>query len=144
MAFPVRIHRIEDATGTKFKAATSLETFSQTSSPLEQQLVLIEMAYGVAITGARKALDMARKNNRSDPRAFWLGANELEQFVHQLNGMNFFLTNVNTTFARDLGISESSLKKIRGFYRRFPDSWRIDPTITWNKYRENKVPSSQR
>jgi len=143
MAFPIRIHRIEDTTGLKFKAATSVEALSEASTSLNEQLKLIEMAYDIAITAASRALHMARTSNRTNSRAIWFVADHLKQFTHQIDGMGFFLADENTTFARDLGMSESSVKKIKSFYRRFPSIWEVNPMTPWNEYRENRVPPSE-
>ncbi|MBI4284409.1 MAG: hypothetical protein HY670_00715 [Chloroflexi bacterium] len=139
MLFPVRIHRIEDEVAIRFKAATAIEKLSLDSSPLEEQLALIEIAYEIAVAAALKALYVAKRNLRADTRGFWFAVHAMKQFTQRLNQMGYFLENENATFARDLHIAKSSLKKMKTFYKRFPNLESIDPSVPWNKYRSGRT-----
>jgi len=139
LTFPVRIHRFEEEEGTRFKAATSVDRLSKVSIPVERQLEAIEMAYSIALAGAREAIRMSTVGEKTDPRAFWLVGRQLKEFGAFLEEMGFYLDEETSTFSRDLGIPESSLAKIRAFHGRLPGILQIDPAVSWNKYRENKV-----
>lgn len=140
MASPLRIHRFEEAGCIKFKAAASMDKLFHDAAPLERQLEAIEMAYTIALAGTCKALEMSKIGTKTDPRAYWFAAEKLKEFTGYLIKMGFYLEDENDTFARDLEIAKSSLIKIRSFYNRMPDILQIDPSITWNFYRENKAP----
>ncbi|MEM2696342.1 MAG: hypothetical protein QXU09_05340 [Thermoproteota archaeon] len=139
--FPIKIHRREHKQGIKFVAMTSLEKIMKTSQGIEHQLKFVELDYAITLIAAREALNAAKKNNKGDVLAFWLLGNILIEFLHRLEEMGFYLTNPNATFARDLGLGASSVKKILSFRKRFPTALSIDPTVSWSKYRNNKVPA---
>lgn len=138
--FPVQIHRRQEGSRIRFIAATSLDKlFDGTSTPLEQ-LKSIQVAYEMTLAAARRALEMAHQDKRVAPHPLWLLADQLKHFTDLLNGMRFYLWKANATFARDLGISQSSVEKLRSFHKRFPDITMVDPMVPWKRYRENKAP----
>jgi len=61
-------------------------------------------------------------------------------FLHRIDNLGFYLVNQNRVLGAGIGMSESSIKRIIAFRKRFPDIARVNPTISWSKYRENKVP----
>lgn len=136
----MHILRRQEEAGVRFLAGTSLEKLDATSASLEHELKCVETAYEITLAAARRALEMARQDKRVAPRPLWFVGSHLKHFTDLLSGMGFYLWKANATFARDLGISESSMEKIRSFYARFPEVLGVDPNIPWNRYRENKVP----
>ena len=138
--FPLRIHRVEDGTACRFKAATAMEKIVQSPVDTRQSLHFVELDYEVTITAAKTALTLARQNGRVDAQVCWLAAKALNEFSQRLNEAGFYLSHRNATLARDLGISESSTKKMLSFQRRFRNIFAINPKIPWERYRNIKVP----
>lgn len=139
--FPIKIHRRDHEQGVKFIAMTSLEKIMKMSQGIEHQLKFVELDYTVTLTAAREALNSSKQKNKGDVLAFWLLGNILVEFMQRLEEMGFYLVNPNATFARDLGLGASSIKKILSFRKRFPTVLSIDPTVSWSQYRNNKVPA---
>jgi len=133
--YPIKIIVTKE---NKFKAATLLEKISNSSISIQQELIFIEIDY-TALINTIKTLLAISSQRKVDPRMFWLIGDHIIRFLDRLDEIGFYLMQQNQTLARDIGISESSTKKIICFRRRFSKiSW-VDPSISWAKYRNNKV-----
>lgn len=138
--FAIRILRHKAEDGLVFRAAASVEALRAADPALRKQLGLIELDYSGTVAAARTYARATSLSAGCDARAYWLIGNAVYDFLKRLGALGFYLAKQNETLARDLGISESSLGKILGFHRRFPDIALVDSTIPWEKYRSNKVP----
>lgn len=139
--FPIKIHKREHEQGIKFIAITSLGKIMKTSQEIEHQLKFVELDYTITLIAAREALNATKQNNKGNVLAFWLLGNVLIEFLQRLEKLGFYLVSSYATFARDLGMGASSVKKILSFRKRFPTVLLIDSTVSWSRYRDNKVPT---
>jgi hypothetical protein len=122
-----------------FKATTSVNKVTDNTKNVRQELCLVEVDYTVLIETVHRFLGFSSKW-RVDPRLFWLIGDTMLRFFELLDEIGFYLIQQNQTLARDIGISESSIRKILSFRKRFPGISMVDPTILWSKYRDNQVP----
>jgi len=134
--FPIKIVPNKE---NKFKATTSLEKIGDHSKNIRQELSYVEMDYTILIDTIHRLLAISSKK-KADPRLFWLIGENIIRFFERLDEIGFYLMQQNRTLARDIGISESSTKKIVSFRKRFSKISTINPAIHWAKYRDNKVP----
>ncbi len=121
-----------------FKATTSVNKLNDNTRNVRQELNFVEVDYAVLIETVHRFLGFSSKR-RVDPRLFWLIGDIMLRFFERLDEIGFYLIQQNRTLARDIGISESSTKKILSFRKRFPRISMVNPTISWAKYRDNKV-----
>jgi hypothetical protein len=138
--YPVVLDIVDEGDRIQVKATTSIERALESAEPLQGELRDIENDYEAALAGVRAALASAGKGRARDPRAYWLAGKCLAEFTEQLEARGFYLVGKNTTPARHLGISASSVWKMIAFYRRYPDPSSINTSIPWSAYRDNKVP----
>jgi len=122
-----------------FKATTSIDKVNDNTKNVRQELSYVEVDYAVLIETIQRFLAFSSKK-MGDPRLFWLVGDNILRFLERLDEIGFYLIQQNRTLARDIGISESSIKKIVSFRRRFSRISFVDPAIPWSKYRSNKVP----
>jgi len=137
--FPVRI--VEQ--NNQFKAGTSLNILSEKSKNILQELSYIEVDYTNLINLAGNLYNsilIASKSKKADPRFYWLLGDCILGFIHRINDLGYYLLQQNKTLATSVKISESSIKKIISFRKRFSKISAIDPAIPWAKYRDNKIP----
>jgi len=135
--FPIKIVINNEG---KFRATTSLDKIYD-STNIRHELSFIEMDYTILINTIHSVLSGSSKK-KTDPRLFWLIGENIVRFFEHLEEMGFYLVQQNRTLSRDIRLSETSIKKIVSFYKRFPKISMIDPAIPWSKYRGNKVPLS--
>jgi hypothetical protein len=138
--YPVVLETKAAGDKTRVKATTSIERALADDKSLEAELRFIEIDYQASIAAARTALASAGTGMYRDQRAYWLAGKYLADFMERLERHGFYLVDMNKTPARHLGMSESSIKRIIAFYRRYPDPRRIDLKIPWSTYRDNKEP----
>jgi hypothetical protein len=138
--FPIKIVVSKE---NRFKATTSLDKIGDDSKNIRQELSYVEMDYTILIDTIHRFLAISSKK-RADPRLFWLIGENIIRFFERLDEIGFYLMQQNRTLARDIGISESSVKKIVSFRKRFSRISSINPAIHWAKYRDNKVPLIKR
>lgn len=135
--FPLKI--IGNEEGTKFKAATSLDKLKASQRNIRLELGFLEKYYLLLVQTARNALRDIKDSQRVDPRMYWTLGDLIIRFLEIIEELGFYFWHQNWTLARDIGISESSIRKIIAFRRRFPQLSMVDPKIPWVKYRGNKV-----
>ncbi|MGB9834909.1 MAG: hypothetical protein ACPLPW_08110 [bacterium] len=135
--FPLKIIRNEE--GTKFKAATSLDKLKAIQRNIRLELGFLEKYYLLLVQNAQNAIWDIKNSQRVDPRMYWTLGDFILRFLEIIEELGFYLWHQNWTLARDIGISESSIRKIIAFRRRFPKLSMVDPKIPWVKYRGNKV-----
>jgi|YelNatPaOPRAMG01_1025707.scaffolds.fasta_scaffold46555_1 hypothetical protein len=135
--FPLKIIRNEE--GTKFKAATSLDKLKTSQRNIRLELGFLEKYYLLLVENAQSAIWDIKNSQRVDPRMYWILGDFILRFLEIIEELGFYFWHQNWTLARDIGISESSIRKIIAFRRRFPELSMVDPKIPWVKYRANKV-----
>ena len=112
----------------RFKATTSLDKIGDNSKNIRQELSYVEMDYTILIDTIHRFLAISSKK-RADPRLYWLIGENILRFLERLDEIGFYLMQQNRTLARDIGISESSTKKIMSFRKRFSRISLINPAI---------------
>lgn len=134
--FPLRI--IDQS--NQFKAATSISKLKEKSGNIRQELSYLESDYTILIKTLRETMSRYFGSKRLDPRFYWLVGDYVINFVKRIEDLGYYLLQQNQTLAKSMGISQSSLKKILSFRKRFPKISLVKPGIPWAKYRDNKVP----
>lgn len=137
--FPVKIVLIGEQK-KRFSASTSIDILSEKGRNVRQELEYIEQDYSILIENIRHIIAISSQNKKTDPRLYWLVGEAIIRFLERMDDIGFYLLEQNTTLSRDIGISESSIKKIVSFRIRFSKLRMVNPTIPWTKYRDNKVP----
>lgn len=133
--FPLKI--IYDKKKKQIKVATSIDNLYKKSVNIRQELAYLEKDYSILIKSIRDTV--STKNKTTDPRLYWLVGESIFRFLERINDMGFYLLNQNKTLARDIGFSESYIRKIISFRKRFKKLSKVNPSIPWAKYRDNKV-----
>jgi len=137
--FPLKI--IKDKINNKYKAATLIDKIDDDTKNIQEELKFIESDYTILVRNICGLLSEAaiRPKKKADPRLYWLIGENITGFIERLDDLGFYLLKQNKTFARDMGISESSVGKIISFRKRFLKISMLDTKISWSKYRENKA-----
>ena len=138
--YPVVLEVKTTEKGHQVKATTSIDRALKDAKSLQAELRCIEMDYKTALAAVREALCSTGKGRFRDPRAFWFAGKYLAEFIARLEAHGFYLLEKNKTPAKHLGISRASVEKMMAFYRRYPDPFRIDISVPWTLYRDNKEP----
>jgi len=139
--FPVTIIKSNDSE-RPFKVATLLDKVIDTSKNIRQDLTFWEFDYATLINTILYMKRLIQESKEKDPRMYWRLGDEIITFFERLESCGFYLANQDKTLARDTGFPLSSIKKIIAFRRRFSNLSLVDPTISWAKYRDNKVLST--
>lgn len=139
--FPLRIV-ISDQQKNWFKATTSIDKLNEKYRNIRQELAYLEADYSVLIKTIQETIALSSQSKRIDPRLYWLVGDNIIRFLERIDDIGFYLVQQNGTLARDGGVSESSIKKIVSFRRRFSKFSMVNPAIPWARYRDNKVPVS--
>jgi hypothetical protein len=119
------------------KATTSIERALEGGDSLQGDLRLVEVDYAVTLAAIKAALAAAGRGRTRDLRAYWFAGKHLSDFLDRLESSGFYLVGKNTTPARHLGISSSSIWRMLSFYRHHPDPSTIDTSVPWSTYREH-------
>lgn len=136
--YPI-VLEIEDTTaGQRVRATTAIERVLEGAASLQAELRCIEVDYKTTLAAVREALAAAGKGRNNDPRAYWFAGKHLTDFIARLETHGFYLVEKNIAPARHLGISRASVEKMMAFYRRYPDPFKIDPSVPWSRYRDNQ------
>lgn len=133
--FPVKI--VKD--GGSLKVTTSVDSLYENRRNIRHELDYIQNDYLSLTKVLRELHSRSRTIQKSDPRTFWLIGDYVISFLQRLDSLGFYLVKQNETIARDISISESSIKKILSFRKRFPFISLVDPAIPWSQYRGNKI-----
>ena len=136
--YPLRIIRKEQS--MEFKATTSLDKVADVSANIRQELGYLEHDYKFMVNAVQAALGFVREDKPSDPRLYWLAGDAIVNFLNRIDEIGFYLVDQNDTIARDIGVSEVQVRKIKAFRRRFPRISFVDPSVPWARYRDNQVP----
>jgi hypothetical protein len=139
--FPLKIV-LTDQQKNRFKATTSIDVLNKMSKNIRRELGYLEADYSILTRTARDTIVVSSQRRKADPRLYWLIGDNILRFLERIDDVGFYLLNQNSTLARDLEVSESSIKKLVSFRRRFPKLSLVNPAIPWAKYRDNKVPVS--
>jgi len=122
--YPIQIQVVEkDGGNIVFKASLPVESIFNSSSKFDELLAYVERKYTQTIRECKELLKRSTFQKRANSKA----------------DTPFYLRNQCAFFARDLGLSQTSIWKIIRFRKKFPKKDLIDPTIPWSLYREGKV-----
>jgi hypothetical protein len=141
--YPVVLEVKATEKGLRVQATTSIDRALTDAKSLQAQLRCIEVDYKTTLAAVREALGSTGKGRFRDPRAFWFAGKYLAEFIARLESHGFYLVGKNITPAKHLGTSRASVEKMMSFYGRYPDPFRIDITVPWTLYRDNKQPRPQ-
>ena len=136
--YPVALNVTATEKGLRVEASTSIERALRDARTLEAELHCIEVDYQVTLVAVKAVLAAAGRGRHRDPRAYWFAGKYLAEFIARLEAHGFYLVEKNRTPARHLGISRASVEKMMAFYQRYPDPFKIDTSVPWSKYRDNK------
>ena len=136
--YPVILEVKKTDKDLEVRATTSIERALENAKWLESELRCIELDYQVTIAAVKRALSWGNKERFKDSRAFWFAGKYMAEFVARLESHGFYLVGKNTTPAKHLGISKSSVEKMIAFYSRYSDPFKIDVSVPWCIYRDNK------
>ena len=136
--YPVVLELKKKDKGLQVQATTSVERALENANSLQAELHCIELDYNITLAAVKQALASVEEERFRDPRAFWYAGKYLVEFIARLQSHGFYLVGKNTTPAEHLGISRASVAKMMAFYNRYPDPYKIDISISWSKYRDNK------
>jgi hypothetical protein len=139
--YPLKIIKGEQEEN-RFKATTSIDMLKEESRKVRRDLSYLEIDYCILIGNIKNTLLKLSENKKIDPRLYWLVGENIVNFLERIDDIGFYLMHQNSTIARDVEISESSIKKIISFRRRFLKLSMINLSVPWKKYRDNKVPVS--
>lgn len=142
--YPVILEVMTANEGLRVRATTSIERALDDAKSLQEDLRCIELDYSTTLTAVNAALAAGRNSRSRDPRPFWYAGKYLSDFITRLNSHGFYLVKKNITPAEHLGISRASVEKMMAFYRRYPDPFKINASVPWSTYRDNKEASDRR
>lgn len=131
--FPLQIVRTKE----QFKAVTSLHIVFDKSRDIRRELDYIEQDYTILVKTIRDII--ALQGKRRDPRLYWLVGDSILRFLNRLDDIGFYLMHQNDTLERDIGMEGSVIRRIIAFRKRFPRISMVNSTISWSKYKDNKV-----
>jgi hypothetical protein len=137
----VVIHAKQEEGRLTFKATTSLDKATKDVKGLKDALRGIEIDYAATIAAARRAISDGHRARGSDSRAYWLAGKQLNDFLRRLESQGHYLVRKNHTMAAHLGIGRASVEKIISFHLRYESPSKIDLSIPWGVYRDNKEAS---
>ena len=136
--YPIVLEIEETDKGQRVRATTSVSRALEEAKTLQAELRCIEVDYRTTLAAAKAALASAGSGRYRDPRAYWFAGKHLAEFIDRLESHGFYLVEKNITPAKHLGISRASVEKMMAFYQRYPDPFKIDVSIPWSVYRDNK------
>jgi hypothetical protein len=136
--YPVVIEVKTSEGRLQVQAATSIDRAFEAPQSLQAELRCIEVDYQTTLAAVQQALASAGKGRYRDPRAFWFAGKYLAEFITRLEAHGFYLVEKNIAPARHLGISRASVEKMIAFYQRYPDPFKIDASVPWSTYRDNR------
>lgn len=136
--FPLKIV-ISDQQKNRFKATTSIDKLNEKSRNIREELAYLEVDYSILIKNIRDTIAESSQSRKIDPRLYWLVGDNIFRFLERIDDIGFYLMHQNSTLARDIRVSASSIRKIVSFRRRFAKLSMVNPAIPWSKYRDNKV-----
>lgn len=136
--YPVVLEVTGSGETVQARATTSIELALDGGKSLQAALRSIETDYLVTLTAVKSVLASAGASTSRDPRFYWFVGLLLTQFIERLEAHGFYLVGKNRTPAKHVGMSATSVQSMMSFYRRYPDPYKIDPSLPWSAYRDRK------
>jgi hypothetical protein len=135
---PVEIRRIKDPDGTSRLGAIAFLEEVMSTPDIKNRLATIENEYFKLLKQCENILAQTKTlKGRPDAKLRWMLAEKVSTFLDvnaKQNGV--VLVNYTDALKRDLGVSESELRYIFRFYRKYVSANDLDDRINWSKYRE--------
>ncbi|RLE07918.1 hypothetical protein DRZ78_02155 [Candidatus Aerophobetes bacterium] len=142
--YPIQMQVVEKDSGNiVFKASLPVESIFNSSSKFDELLAYVERKYTQTIRECKELLKRSTFQKRANSKVYWIIGDSILKFMRSLEDTPFYLRNQCAFFARDLGLSQTSIWKIIRFRKKFPKKDLIDPTIPWSLYREGRVELSR-
>ena len=136
--YPVVLEVKQTDKGLRVKASTGIDKALEGAEGLHAQLRCVEIDYAATLAAVQACLGSAGSGRYKDPRAYWFAGKHLADFIARLEVQGFYLVDKNKAPARHLAISRASVEKMVAFYSRYPDPTKIDTSIPWSRYRDNR------
>jgi hypothetical protein len=136
--YPVVLDVTASGNKIRVRATTSIERAFEGSESLQAELRCIEIDYQATLAAVKASLASVGSGKARDPRVYWFAGKWLAEFIERAEGHGFYVVGKNKTPAKHLGMSASSVGKMMAFYHRYPDPFRIDISVSWAIYRDNK------
>jgi len=135
---PVEIRKITDPDGTSRLGAIAYLEEVLSTPDIMNRLSATEKQYELLLQQCREILVQTKTSKgRPDARLRWELADKIHTFINSsTRKIGVVLVNYVGSLERDLDISESELRYIFRFYRKYRDPNDLDPRINWSKYRE--------
>jgi len=131
--YPIQIQVVEKDKGdVVFKASLPVESILNSSNRLDELLFNVEKEYTRTIQECKGLLEKSASEKRTHSEVYWAIGDLILKFMRGLKDTPFYLRNQCTFFARDLGLSETSIWKIIRFRKEFPEKDLIDSTTPWS------------
>lgn len=107
----------------------------QSDVKLTQKLEYLEGLYKETIEFCRQRLDgLAKAENQQRVFLYWYIADKLWQYLIISDKEGFFLNYANKHFARDLKISERTIRRLLMFRKNVRNKSQLDPKKLWSYY----------
>ncbi|MEA3485687.1 MAG: hypothetical protein U9R03_03150 [Candidatus Aerophobetes bacterium] len=138
--YPIQIQVMEkDKGNTVFKVSLPVESILNSSDRLDELLSNVEKEYTQTIQECKELLKKSTSEKRANSKVYWIIGDLILKFMRRLDHTPFYLRNQCAFFARDLGLSQTSIWKIIRFRKKILKKDLIDSTTPWSLYREGKV-----
>ena len=135
---PIEIRKITDPDGVSRLGAIAFLEGVLSTPDIKNRLDNVEKQYLSLLTHCKSIIAKTKTHEgRPNAKLRWLLAQEISTFLNS-NSKNFGMVLVNYTEAlqRDLGVSESELRYIFRFFKKYKSINELDGRINWSKYRE--------
>ena len=135
---PIEIRRITDPDGTSRLGAIAFLEGVLSTPDIKDRLTAVEKEYLTLLKQCEDILSQTKTSKgRPDARLRWMLAEKVSTFLDSsAKRLGVILVNYTDALQRDLGVSESELRYIFRFYRKYKNANELDDRINWSKYRE--------
>ena len=135
---PIEMRKITDPDGTSRLGAVAYLEEVLSTPDIKNRLSATEKEYESLLRQCREILiETKTPMGRPNARLRWELADKIHTFLNSsTRKIGVVLVNYVDAFQRDLSISESELRYIFRFYKKYKDPKELDPRINWSKYRE--------
>lgn len=135
---PFVINKIRDPDSIeRFRAVLSFEDVIY-KPELSKEMIEIQEAYTRFIENCKAQLKVIESNRktRGDSLLKWRLAKTLYDFIRWVEKRGYYFANFSKALFRDLGISIRQINYLIEFVRTFPEEDKVNPEISWDKYKE--------
>jgi hypothetical protein len=127
--FPIKII-IQD---NKFRATTTLEQLNTRAKTISYDLNYIEIDYDSMVKTIQYLFSQTH-GKKINLRIYWLIGEHIDSFLNRLDRIGYYLVAQDLTIGKSLGISKSTIYRIRALRKKFENPVDIDPKMLWSDY----------